>query len=421
MTVPRSNLADGPPSHGEKTISPSIEATPENTEFDALIAPLARASFIANFWHKSFLRLTGKASRFQSLLSWSDLNALLEQDCLKPPDIRLVQEGNTIDPSRYMHDLSRLEAGGLVACLAQGATLIVDHVNRMVPRVRQLAAACEEALKAPTNVNLYAGWRSQKGFDLHWDEHDTMILQLSGRKRWAVYHPTRTHPLKEDVAPAEEPNEDPVWEGILEDGDMIYMPRGWWHVAYALDEPSLHLTLGFKTLSGVDFLEWVVAALRQHPEVRANVPRLAGEGARQRYVGDLRRLLNEAMDAEDALARFLRNWDSRQYAQPRINLPSAPIAQNAPLTMETRIRLAGQQCLSLERDTGGTARFSAGGHQWTCDIELVPALEALSDWASLSVRDLCTKLPSTAASVKLKVFLTALAMTGVILKEASNA
>jgi hypothetical protein len=39
----------------------------------------------------------------------------------------------------------------------------------------------------------------------------------------------RQHPLKKekDVEPAPTPAPNPVWDGILENGGLLYMPRGW--------------------------------------------------------------------------------------------------------------------------------------------------------------------------------------------------
>jgi ribosomal protein L16 Arg81 hydroxylase len=389
-------------------------------EFAQLISPLSEATFLSEFWKKSFLHLTGSSGRFGSLVTWSDINSLLEKDCLKPPDLRLYLEGKPIDPKRYMTRVG-INAGGLIACLSQGATLIIDYLSNLSPNVRQLAETCEDALKASTNVNLYASWRSQKGFDLHWDSHDTMILQVSGRKRWEVYRPTRLHPLEGDVEVAPKPTEQPFWEDILADGDLMYLPRGWWHVAYPLNEPSLHLTFGFKTLTGVDLLSWFVRELRRHAEVRMDVPRLADKATQKQYVASLRKFLIEGWDDEVLLANFFRDCDARCYTPPRIVLPSAPGQQNAPLTMETRIRLAAAHCLSFERDAGNqTARFSASDRQWACSIELLPALEALCHKTAFSVQELCARLPCERATQELQVLLAALAMAGVVLKESSD-
>jgi ribosomal protein L16 Arg81 hydroxylase len=383
--------------------------------FEQIISPLSRAEFLSDFWKKSFLHLRGQADRFRSLVTWGDLNVLLETDCLKPPNLRLFLDGKPIDPNRYTTRVGKLNAGGLVACLAQGATLIVDHLSNLAPNIRQLAEACEDALEASTNVNLYAGWGLRKGFDLHWDGHDTMMLQLSGRKRWKVYRPTRLHPLEDDVELAPKPTDQPLWDGILEEGDVIYFPRGWWHVACPLNEPSLHLTFGFETPTGADLLRWFVGKLRRHVEVRMDVPRLADKENQQQYIAALRKLVLDALH-DEFLPSFFRDCDARRYTRPRIFLPFAPGLQNVPLTMETRIRLAGAHCLSIEHDgDDGNARFVASDRQWSCSAELVPALEALCDKTSLSVQELCARVPGNRAE-ELKVLFTALAIKGVILK-----
>src|SRR4029079_18415252 len=129
-------------------------------EFAELISPLSEATFLSDFWNKSFLHLTGSSGRFRSLMTWSDVNSLLERGCLKPPALRLWLDGKPIDQPRYMTSFG-VNAGGLIACLSQGATLIIDQISNLTPGVRELAEACEDALKISTNVNLYAGWRSQ--------------------------------------------------------------------------------------------------------------------------------------------------------------------------------------------------------------------------------------------------------------------
>ena len=265
-------------------------------------------------------------------------------------------------------------------------------------------------------MNLYAGWRTEKGFDLHWDDQETMMLQISGRKRWKIFRPTRLHPLKNDIERAPEPAEEPIWDGILEDGDMIYLPRGWWHVAYPLDEPSLHLTFSMLPPTGIDVLQWLVGKLRHHEEVRMDVPRLDGIAA-EPYVAGLRTVLNGAL-TDVVLARFLREWDLNVRTRPRISLPLAPIRQSAPITMDTHIRLATCHCLLIEYDdrTEGVY-FHASGRRWSCSAAAAPALEALSDMSNLSVRDLCGKLASATTVTELKVMLTALAMAGVIILE----
>src|SRR5271154_1784957 len=104
-------------------------------DFDSVIAPMRRADFLREHWDKSFLRIAGTPGRFAGLLGWDELDAVLEQHRLTPPRLKLYQDGQAIDPQRYltaaMFGVPRLDAGGLAACLAQGATLILDDAQEV--------------------------------------------------------------------------------------------------------------------------------------------------------------------------------------------------------------------------------------------------------------------------------------------------
>ena len=54
--------------------------------------------------------------------------------------------------------------------------------------------------------------------------------------------------------------------------DLLYIPRGWWHVATPLDEPTLHLTVGVNNPNGADFLAWYVDRLKTSEDVRRDLP-----------------------------------------------------------------------------------------------------------------------------------------------------
>jgi ribosomal protein L16 Arg81 hydroxylase len=401
----------------------TVRGLPETmtvTQFDQVVAPLTRAAFLSDYWGKSFLRMAGHAGRFTALLTWDDLNRILEQHRLAPPRFRLAQDGRPLERGRYtvagMDGAPRLDAGKLIACLAQGATMILDCVEEVVPRVRLLARDFQDTLHAGNYVNLYAGWHADNGFDLHWDCEDTVILQLSGRKRWQIYAPTRLHPLREDIPPPR-PTGEPMWDGLLEDGDALYIPRGWWHIAYPVNEPSLHLTFATVPPHGMNLVQWVGEKLRQHAEIRRDLPAGSDAAGQKAYLARLRALIAEELH-DTAIADFRREWEADFRPQTRIRLPEAPNAQNAPLTLETGIRLASSNRLSFQLRPGGQiADFRASGILWACPVQLIPALELLGDDAARSLSSLCEKLSNPAAINDLKTSLAALAKAGVVLLE----
>jgi ribosomal protein L16 Arg81 hydroxylase len=193
---------------------------------------------------------------------------------------------------------------------------------------------------------------------------------------------------------------------------MIYMPRGWWHVAFPLDEPSLHLTMTIVPATGADLLTWSVDALKKHPEVRMNVPEPASPAERKEYVSKLRELILEHWD-DDVLDRFLAEWNGLP-VRPQLDLPHSPAACQAPITMETRIRLATTAQLLFLAKGEDAVSFHANGVWWDCSRNLVPALNLLRNDTSYSVGELCAHLSEPAAAMRFVTFLTVLAMGGAI-------
>jgi ribosomal protein L16 Arg81 hydroxylase len=389
-------------------------------DFDAAIAPMTRAEFFRDYWDRSYVRIPGTPGRFTGLLSWDEINGILEQHRLMPPRIKLFQGGQAIEPQRFLtpakFGVPRLDAGGLAACLAQGATLILDDVQELAPRVQTLMHAFQDALHADTYANLYASWHGQRGFDLHWDSVTTIVLQLAGRKRWQIFKPTLIDPLEGDNPPR--PTGAPVWDGILEDGDVLYMPRGWWHVAFPLNEPSLHLTVSPTPPNGLDFIGWAVRRLRAREEARANLMAFGSAAALAAQVKILRRLVDEAL-SEQSADEFVRAWESNIRPSPHVRLQSAPYQQFAALTDGTRIRLAALNRI-LFTANGGDFEFQAAGRLWTVPPELVPALAMLSNTRDLTLADLAEKVSGQAAIEKLEKSIGVLARAGVVLVESGE-
>lgn len=390
-------------------------------EFDELIAPLSREQFLAEYWGKSFAHLPGRSGRFTSLLPWDALGAILEQHRLGPPRLRLSRNGKSLEAGLYMRTglggVPRLDSGKLMTCLAQGASMVIDYFDELAPPVNEVCAAVQDALHAGNYANLYAGWRDQNGFDLHWDPQDSIVLQVSGRKKWRIYSPTRSHPLQDDIEVPPRPTGAPFWEGILEDGDVIHIPRGWWHIAHPLNQASLHLTITAVPPHGVKLLGWIVGKLRRNAEIRMNVPHPRDKAACEAYIESLRAQIIAALDSE-VLPKFWNEWEADIRARPRIRLPWGPYDQNSSLNAATQIRLMASNRLSFEiEDSGRIAKFRSSGTLWACPASLLPALAMLSNSKDVSFRTLCEKLQSKADIASLEKSINALAQAGILLLE----
>jgi len=387
------------------------------TGFDQVVAPLGADAFLRNYWLKSFVHIPGRPGRFTDLLTWDELNAILEQHRLTPPRLKLYKDGQPLDPAHYLtpavFGVPRLDAGGLATSLAQGASLILDDAQEVAPRVRELMQSFQDVLHSDAFANLYAGWHSRKAFHIHWDPQEAFVIQLCGRKHWRVYQPTRRHPLKNDIEPPPQPGGGPAWEGVLADGDTLYIPRGWWHEAFPLNEPSLHLTIALTPPTGMDYLGWVVSQLRRHAELRASLPDDAaaqGESAKR-----ISQLVADALH-QASLGDFLREWDANIRPNPHIRLPAAPYEQLSPIQEGSRVRLASLHRLSFA-PLGEHFEFRAAGRLWTVPGSLYPALASLHNARAFTLAELSTVLADPSAREDLIKSLSVLARAGVVLVE----
>ncbi len=379
------------------------------------IDPVDVSQFLEQYVGQQWLLQAGPRDRFQHVLPWELLNSTLSRLRSAGNRLRLVRNGTAVEPARYCTSDDKygalLKTGAFHACLAEGATLVVDAVDELFPDVRQLAETAQEAVRGNVQVNLYAGWRTQNGFDLHWDEHDTLIVQVWGRKRWSVFRPTRLHPFRSDIVQAPKPTASPIWDGVLESGSILYMPRGWWHVATPMDEPTLHLTVAMVQPAAEQLLLWIARELRAHEAFRQDVPRLASPEVQRRYLAQLRALIDAAWN-DQLVADFNEHWASVLRTRPSIDLPNGPMPRRTVIESGASVRLSDGQQMSYAIDPGSdTVTIRIGESRWKCAPALMPALRLLATREERRVSDLCAEI-EPGRHHSLRMLLTALAASG---------
>ena len=95
------------------------------------------------------------------------------------------------------------------------------------------------------NANLYLTPPNAKGFNVHYDTHDVFVLQIAGTKIWEIFESPIELPLPGQIHDASGAQPGRVTDKFtLEEGDLAYIPRGFFHHAIAGNDTSLHITLG---------------------------------------------------------------------------------------------------------------------------------------------------------------------------------
>lgn len=290
-----------------------------------ILAPLSAEHFIGSYAGQRPCLIRGHAAKFQGLFSWPELNRTLVQRWLDYPRIRLVRNAETLPPARYVnHQVGRRgQTNPIVRTdrveheMRRGAMLHLASVEELNEAIRALANDAAGIFKTNVFVNLHAGLQASRGFDVHWDGHDVLVLQVSGKKLWRLYGVTVPHPLA--VSPLEKTGAPTsmVWEGMLEQGDVLYLPRGYWHAAKALEEPTLHLTIGVVNSTGLDFLAWMSRRLEHEVEFRRDIPTFGTIEEKNQYLHQLKSRLATAL-TNDTLEDFLKQKGEA------ITVPKAP-------------------------------------------------------------------------------------------------
>ncbi|MDZ4372802.1 MAG: cupin domain-containing protein [Phenylobacterium sp.] len=344
-----------------------------------------------DFGRQAFRRHIGTdgASR---LFGWSALNRALAEHRLGPPRLKLEKGGKDVGravfrerrprPNAVVHDL---DVPGLYEHLRGGATLILDAVNELHAPLQDLCSGLGVEFRAHSQANLYACWGTSQGFDVHWDDHDVFVVQVEGTKRWDLYGVTRPAPMRRDPEPASKPTDAPS-QLVLEAGDMLYLPRGYWHAAVGLGSPSLHLTIGLSRKTGVDFLHWLVDQSVSDPATRVDVGLEQDDAALGTQVAAILARLNGVADPTELGRRYRRYVEASARHRPQLSLPDIGAARDV-MHPATRLRLT-QGATGLTSNADGTVRLRHRGTEYTLAAETAPAIEALATGEVITYADM---------------------------------
>lgn len=386
-----------------------------------LLEPCLPDEFFASTWGKRHSHLQGWRGKFSHLLPWDQLNEILAQHRLDFPRLRLARDGKSLPASTYLKysrnsrqrtSIPRLLSAELTKQLRDGATLVIDAVDELFRPLRELAEALEYVFHEHVQINAYAGWQTARGFDLHFDDHDVFVLQVAGRKLWKVYGSTTTSAGAQYLNSIEKPKSEPLWENALQDGDLLYIPRGWWHLAEPLAEPTLHLTVGVHNRTGTDLLRWMTDKLGKRLAFRQDLPRFSTTIDQRAHMDRLRNELLAEFD-ESVTRRYLNDYDAMAEPRPRVDLPSSVTNHTLIPAEDTLLRLTAPRPIKYVVEDGALW-FSCNRKSWRVAAETLVIFRLLEDRRVCSVRELCAAAEGKIDERSVKAFLGEMIFHGLI-------
>ncbi len=285
-------------------------------------------------------------------------------------------------------DPTRLPA--IYGAYRRGCSLLQSGLQLRWPPIAGICREIENELISrgiplteAVGANAYLTPAHSQGFDIHYDNHCALILQLHGGKSWTVFPPPEELPIARcERAIPRDRLRAPVVEMDLVAGDVLYIPRGFPHFAGTSGESSLHLTLSLRTMTWVEVVD---ALCRASPAFRRSVGPVTGPSpAHKHFESELSVRLGR-LDAGGFLERRLAECLARLSPAPSGRLRSIDEAAN--IGSDTLVLRAPQViCAVSEEDGQAVLRFP--GATLRLDVAMKPAFEFIAGNEEFTASDL---------------------------------
>lgn len=329
----------------------------------------------------------GRADAFAGLLPWPVLNSIVTAKALSDGQIGLVRENrflplemstSLLPSSKYRERVSV----SIHSLAEQGVSLVVNWIGRLVPEIEALNRIIERSLGCAVNTNAYVSFNKGSAFKAHWDDHDVLVLQVSGRKRWLLYGHPYDHPVKNAAfAGPTFPDPGPVErELVMSPGDILFVPRGDVHKAVVEGESSVHLTIGLRPRLGHEAIAWLAReAQAEDAALRRDILPIASPEELDAQEAALRASLHRLVDRLD-IRRFIADDHAGREFEPALNL-----GFTTPLASDTLVRPALLRRVDLPADGG---KIVLGDRQVSLTTDQARVLTAVLKAEIISVGDL---------------------------------
>ena len=229
---------------------------------------LANGDFTNSYSNSQFWK--GKISRAQmlNLFSWQHLNHALATNRITNDRLRLSTKDGYEQPNKqafrkvrdaFGRPTDSLSISELHRLLALGVTGVLEAVNELFPDIAAFTEVLGAQYYARSTANAYFSFGSSSGFGVHNDDHDVIVMQIEGRKSWRFFG-TKDKSTMATVDDMKQPTEENVSEIlVLNEGDVLFVPKGTWHDVVAINEPSLHLTISVVYPTVADYAQWLLS------------------------------------------------------------------------------------------------------------------------------------------------------------------
>lgn len=351
--------------------------------FADIIAPLTPEAFFRDHYGKRPVHIpaSGRSRAARAVLDWAEFGALLGiQSHWTEPNIRLILNSQPITPDFYMDEavgmvgtVRRASAAKVELFLAMGASMVANAVHEISAPVRRFGATLSDTFAGKMGANAYCSFKDIQAFNSHYDLSEIFAVHCEGEKVWRLYEGRAEEPVTPPQGPDAQQRIDRAKGRVMAEvrmrpGDLLYMPRGWYHDALASSEAALHVTYAVTPLYGRILFRLLEEEAMRDPAFRAYLP--DGRAEEGRPLADRLRDLGR---------RIARLAESPAVRDALLDRQQALVERDAPVALPER------PVLRWYAATGRPHRLERGDAGWTlhagADVRPLGRLGDAAAWA----------------------------------------
>lgn len=252
---------------------------------EELLHPVTPAQFHAEFEGRQPLHIPAAAgSNKRELLTWNAFNGLLNQSNVWDSErLQLMRNDAAVPADQYCRrkrtpegHIWRPSPAKVEVFLSAGASILANDVMTLHSPVNRAGVALGEAFAAEVGASVFCSFKGGRAVATHYDVHEVFAVQTEGEKVWNLYEGREIDPVGYPPgltqADFDRNRGRRVSTITMKPGDLLYMPRGFYHDTVTPNEPSLHVSFTVMPLTGRAILSLLDGAALEDPAFRAWLP-----------------------------------------------------------------------------------------------------------------------------------------------------
>ena len=216
-----------------------------------MLGGMTAEQFLAEYWQKKPLLVRNALPGFNGLLSRDEM---LDLSCRDDVESRFVSQagGWTIDHGPFKRTALRRKA--------KPWTVLVQGLNMLLPQADELMRRFSFVPYARLDDLMVSYATDGGGVGPHFDSYDVFLLQGMGQRRWRIGNQI-DQTLIDGLPLRILKDFRPVYDWIVEPGDLLYLPPEWAHDGIAVGE-CMTYSVGFRAAPAQDLAEQFLVFLQ---------------------------------------------------------------------------------------------------------------------------------------------------------------